>query len=123
MSAHPVFAACVAIAAMAGAPTWLALVLLPAAVVVHTIGELWQAAGGFELSFTLHAVRQYQGLFGRGLGLGVTLGPAVLIALCITWALRAGPGASSPRPAWLFPRWSAGPSVTGRGRLRRAQAA
>ncbi len=82
------FAACVAIAAMAGAPTWLALVLLPAAVVVHTVGEIWQAAGGFELSFTLappHAVGQYQGLFGMGLGLGVTLGPAVLIALCITW--------------------------------------
>ena len=55
---------------------------------VHPIGELWQAAGGFELSFTLappHAVGQYQGLFGMGLGLGVTLGPAVLIALCITW--------------------------------------
>ncbi|WP_290062828.1 MFS transporter [Amycolatopsis solani] len=82
------FAACVAIAAMAGAPTWLALVFLLAAVVVHTVGELWQAAGGFELSFTLappHAVGQYQGLFGMGLGLGVTLGPAVLIALCITW--------------------------------------
>ncbi|MDQ7809073.1 hypothetical protein Q5425_35560 [Amycolatopsis sp. A133] len=61
-------AACVAIAARAGAPTWLALVFL--------------------LSFALappHAVGQYQGLFGMGLGLGVTLGPAVLIALCITW--------------------------------------
>ncbi|WP_199191541.1 hypothetical protein [Amycolatopsis sp. CA-126428] len=70
------------------APTWLALGFLLAAVVVPTIGELWQAAGGFELSFTLappHAVGQYQGLFGMGLGLGVTLGPAVLNALCITW--------------------------------------
>lgn len=78
------FAACVAIEAMAGAPTWLALVFLLAAVVVHTVGELWQAADGFELA-SPHAVGQYQGLFGMGLGLGVTLGPAVLIALCITW--------------------------------------
>jgi hypothetical protein len=80
--------ACTAIALMAGAPTWLAITLLLVAVIVHTIGEISQAAGGFELSFALappHAVGQYQGLFGMGLGLGVTLGPALLIALCITW--------------------------------------
>jgi dipeptide/tripeptide permease len=66
----------------------VAVALLVAAVTVHTIGEIWQAAGGFELSFALapaHAVGQYQGLFGMGLGLGTTIGPALLIALCIEW--------------------------------------
>ena len=69
---------CAAISFAAGVPGWLALTMLLAAVVVHTIGEIWQAAGGFELSFSLapaHAVRQYQGLFGMGLGLGVTIEP------------------------------------------------
>jgi MFS family permease len=80
--------AAVAISLMAGAPVWLAMAVLLAAVVVHTVGEIWQAAGGFELSFALappHAVGQYQGLFGMGLGLGISLGPALLIALCIEW--------------------------------------
>ena len=79
---------CVAISLITGRAAWLALVLLLAAVVVHTIGEIWHSAGGFELSFGLaapHAIGQYQGLFGMGLGLGVTIGPAVLIALCIEW--------------------------------------
>jgi MFS family permease len=73
---------------MVDIPVWLVMVLLPIAVIIHTVGEIWQAAGGFELSFALaprHAVGQYQGLFGMGLGLGITLGPALLIALCIEW--------------------------------------
>ncbi|GLY30936.1 MFS transporter [Kineosporia sp. NBRC 101731] len=87
------FISCAAISLMAGAATWLAMLLLLTAVVVHTIGEIWHSAGGFELSFTLapaHAVGQYQGLFGMGLGLGVSIGPALLIALCIQWG----------RPGW-----------------------
>jgi hypothetical protein len=71
---------------LAGLPGWLCVVVLLAAVAVHTTGEMWQAAGGFELSFALaprESVGQYQGLFGMGLGLGVTVGPTVLIALCI----------------------------------------
>ena len=78
--------ACVAVSLVAGAPGWVVLVVVLAAVAVHTFGEMWQAAGGFELSFALapeESVGQYQGLFGMGLGLGVTLGPTVLIALCI----------------------------------------
>jgi MFS family permease len=77
---------CSAISLLAGLPGWLCVVVLLAAVAVHTIGEMWQAAGGFELSFALappESVGQYQGLFGMGLGLGVTAGPAVLIALCL----------------------------------------
>ena len=75
---------------MADTPLWLAMTLLPVAVIIHTVGEMWQAAGGFELSFALaprHAVGQYQGLFGMGLSLGTTLGPIVLITLCIEWGV------------------------------------
>jgi MFS family permease len=77
----------------ADAPVWLAMALLATAAIIHTVGEIWQAAAGFELSFALaprHAVGQYQGLFGMGLGLGVALGPALLITLCIEWG----------RPGW-----------------------
>jgi MFS family permease len=82
--------AAVVISLMVDVPVWLVLVLLPIAVIIHTVGELWQAAAGFELSFALaprEAVGQYQGLFGMGLGLGITLGPALLIALCIEWGV------------------------------------
>jgi hypothetical protein len=84
---------CSLISLSAGAPTWAAVALLIAAVVVHTIGELWHAAGGFEVSFALapkHATGQYLGVFGLGAGLAETLGPGLLIALCIGWG----------RPGW-----------------------
>ncbi|WP_306213873.1 MFS transporter [Actinoplanes sp. RD1] len=69
-------------------PGWAAAMLLIAAVVVHTIGELWHAAAGFEVSFALapeHATGQYLGVFGLGAGLAETVGPGLLIGLCITW--------------------------------------
>ncbi|MFJ9415172.1 MULTISPECIES: MFS transporter [unclassified Streptomyces] len=83
-------AACVLLSVLSGLPPGLTLTLLLAAVVVHTLGELWQVAGGFEISFALapsHAVGQYQGLFGMGSGLGVALGPVVLITLCVEWGM------------------------------------
>jgi dipeptide/tripeptide permease len=81
-------ASCALFSTLSGAPGWSVVVLVLVGVVVHTIGEIWQSAGGFELSFALappHAVGQYQGMFGMGLGLGVTIGPALLIGLCIDW--------------------------------------
>ncbi|MFK0291927.1 MFS transporter [Streptomyces sp. NPDC090442] len=72
----------------AGIPTWAAAMLLLSAVVVHTIGELWHSAAGFEVSFGLapaHATGQYLGVFGLGAGLAEAFGPGLLIALCITW--------------------------------------
>ncbi|MFG1687177.1 hypothetical protein ACGFNP_43945 [Nonomuraea sp. NPDC049269] len=72
----------------AGLPGWAAAALLIAAVVIHTVGELWHSAAGFEVSFALapaHATGQYLGVFGLGAGLAEGLGPALLIALCITW--------------------------------------
>lgn len=85
---------CAVIVASAGVPTWIAVATLLAAVVVHTVGELWHAAGGFELSYALappHAIGQYQGLFGMGLGAADFLGPAMVTALCIQWG----------RPGWF----------------------
>lgn len=63
------------------------------AVVIHTVGELWHSAAGFEVSFALapeHATGQYLGVFGLGAGLAEAFGPTLLISLCITWG----------RPGW-----------------------
>ncbi|MGI5231593.1 MFS transporter [Actinoallomurus sp. CA-142502] len=84
---------CSLISLSAGTPAWAAATLLMAAVVVHTVGELWHSGGGFEVSFALapeHATGQYLGVFGLGAGLSEAVGPSVLIALCITWG----------RPGW-----------------------
>ncbi|MEU9438588.1 hypothetical protein [Streptomyces sp. NPDC048252] len=80
--------ACSLISLSAGIPAWAAATLLIIAVVIHTVGELWHAAAGFEVSFALapeHATGQYSGVFGLGAGLAEALGPGLLIALCITW--------------------------------------
>jgi MFS family permease len=69
-------------------PAAFAVLVLAVAIVVHTIGELWQASAAFALSFELapaHAQGQYQGLFGMGMGLAQTVGPAMLTLLTITW--------------------------------------
>jgi hypothetical protein len=84
---------CSLLSLTAGVQAWVAAALMLTAVVVHAIGELWHSAAGFEVSFALapeRATGQYLGVFGLGLGLAETLGPAVLIALCITWG----------RPGW-----------------------
>ncbi|MBL1086503.1 MFS transporter [Streptomyces actinomycinicus] len=85
--------ACSLISLSAGIPAWAAATLLITAVVIHTIGELWHSAAGFEVSFALapqQATGQYLGVFGLGAGLAEALGPGLLIALCITWG----------RPGW-----------------------
>ncbi|GAA4974824.1 MFS transporter [Actinoplanes utahensis] len=69
-------------------PGWAAALVLIGAAVVHTVGEMWHAAGGFEVSFALapaEATGQYLGVFGLGAGLAEAAGPGLLIALCITW--------------------------------------
>ncbi|MER5631644.1 MFS transporter [Streptomyces nitrosporeus] len=79
---------CLALAATSGLPGEAAVVMLVIAVAAHSFGELKQAAGGFELSNTLappHAVGQYLGLFGMGMGLAESFGPALLTWLCIGW--------------------------------------
>jgi hypothetical protein len=84
---------CALISLAAGVPAWAAAALFIAAAVIHTIGELWYSAAGFEVSFALaprHATGQYLGVFGLGAGLADALGPGLIIALCITWG----------RPGW-----------------------
>jgi MFS family permease len=87
------FVSCSLIGLSAGIPAWAAAALLIVAVVIHTVGELWHSAAGFEVSFALaphHATGQYLGVFGLGASLAEALGPALLIWLCITWG----------RPGW-----------------------
>ncbi|WP_406129671.1 hypothetical protein [Streptomyces sp. NBC_00989] len=87
------FIACALIPLSAGVSPWAATAVLLIAVVIHTVGELWHSAGGFEVSFALapeRATGQYLGVFGLGAGLAEALGPGLLIALCITWG----------RPGW-----------------------
>ncbi|BDM69935.1 MFS transporter [Streptomyces nigrescens] len=84
---------CSMISLSAGIPAWAAATLLIAGVVIHTAGELWHSAAGFEVSFALaprHATGQYLGVFGLGAGLAEAVGPGLLISLCITWG----------RPGW-----------------------
>ncbi len=72
----------------------VACLVLTVAVIVHTLGEIGQAAGEFELSFALapdHAQGRYQGIFGMGTGVFVAAAPALLGVLCIDWG----------QPGWI----------------------
>jgi MFS family permease len=78
---------CSAIGLAAGLPAWGALLLLAAAVIVHSYGELWQSSAMFALDFGLappHAQGQYQGLAGTGIFAGQALAPFVLIGLVLS---------------------------------------
>jgi len=78
---------CSAMGLAAGLPGWAALLLLAAAVAVHTYGELWHSAATYALDFGLppeHAQGQYQGLVGIGTGAGQAAAPILLIGLCLS---------------------------------------
>lgn len=78
----------------AGLTPWVAAIALLVGVAIHTVGELWQAAGSFELRYNLapaHAQGQYSGLFSFGNGLVGVVSPTLLALLCITWGT----------PGWL----------------------
>ncbi|MCW2892372.1 MAG: Major Facilitator Superfamily protein [Actinomycetia bacterium] len=77
---------CCAIGFTAGLPGWAALLLVAAAIAVHSIGELHHASGTFALDFGMapeHAQGQYQGLAGLGLGAGATFAPILMLGLCL----------------------------------------
>ncbi len=77
---------CAIFAATAATRGWVTPLMLATAVAVHTVGEMWQAAGQFELAFSLAspvAQGQYQGVFNLGTGGCVALAPLILITLCI----------------------------------------
>ncbi|MGC5032497.1 MFS transporter [Micromonospora sp. DT229] len=79
----------------AGAPAWLAVVVLIVGALIHVLGELLYAAGSWALSYELapeHAQGQYQGLFGMGGKVAKMVTPAITAVLII------GVG----RPGWLI---------------------
>lgn len=74
-----------------GPPWWAAMVLVALAVVVHSVGEIWQAAAAYELSYTLaapHAQGQYSGIFGMSTGLSSAAGPPLLAVVCTRWGAQ-----------------------------------
>jgi MFS family permease len=78
---------CSAMGLAAGLPAWAAGLLLAAAVIVHTCGEMWQSSGMFALDFGLapaHAQGQYQGLAGIGNFAGQALSPIILVGLVLS---------------------------------------
>jgi MFS family permease len=77
---------CTAIGLAAGLPAWAAVLVLAAAVIVHSCGELWQSSGMFALDFGLappHAQGQYQGLAAMGNFAGQALSPFILVGLVL----------------------------------------
>lgn len=91
----PVFAiAWVLIALASHMSIAVAIALLVAGVLVHSLAEVLQAGAAFELSFSLadpQAHGQYQGIFGLGHDLVEAVAPTAVIALCVTWG----------RPGWF----------------------
>lgn len=107
------FASSILIAWSAGLPVWVSAVLILIAVVVHSVGELWQAGGGFELSMTLAepaSIGQYLGIFRIGNGLAESVGPALLTWLCIElgkpgWFILGGVFLATGFAAPFITRW------------------
>ncbi|MEU8779329.1 MFS transporter [Streptomyces sp. NPDC048606] len=72
---------CPLMALTANVPVWVAPGLAVLAVVLHSLGEVWESSGGYALGFGLapdHAQGQYQGFFGIGFDAGQALAPVVL---------------------------------------------
>ncbi|MFC7219456.1 MFS transporter [Streptomyces polyrhachis] len=73
---------CPMMALAAHVPVWAAAGLVVAAILVHSLGEIWESSAGFALGFGLapdHAQGQYQGLLGLGFGAGQALAPVILL--------------------------------------------
>ena len=72
-----------------------AVVLLVAGVGLHTVGEVYHAAGASELSYGLAPegrMTEYQGVFGLGMGVAEIVAPYALVVACLEggWAGWAG---------------------------------
>lgn len=78
---------CAAMGLATGLPGWAALLLLTAAVAVHTFGELWHSSGSFALGYGLapaHAQGQYSGVAQISFGFGQAAAPALLIGVFLS---------------------------------------
>lgn len=77
---------CSLLALAGGLPTWVALVVVVAAVAVHTLGEIWHLAGGFAIRMGLapiHAQGQYDGLLFIIAGIGAAAAPVLLLSVVL----------------------------------------
>ncbi|MFM5952086.1 MAG: MFS transporter [Micrococcales bacterium] len=70
----------------AGLSLWVSAGILAIGMIVHSMGELYAAAGswsiGFELAVEKH-MGQYQGVYSLGWGLGGTFGPLYVTAMVL----------------------------------------
>ena len=107
-------ASCLAVAATHGLPAATAAVVLLAAVVLETAGEVLSQAGGWLLSYDLAdpaATGAYQGVFNAGASAGMMLGPAVVTTAAIGhgplgWAVPAALFALSGTAMVPVARWA-----------------
>ncbi|MFJ8978836.1 MFS transporter [Streptomyces sp. NPDC102282] len=109
-----VAAACLAVACSADRSPFTATVVLVAAVVLLTLGEVVSQAGSWTLSYDLapdHAQGTYQGIYQTGISVSQALGPGLLTAFVLPhdivgWAALATlfAGAALALPATA--RWA-----------------
>ncbi|WP_328394308.1 MFS transporter [Nocardia sp. NBC_00416] len=128
-SGWAVLGACLLVSMTADHSTWLSLILIGIGAVVLAVGELWHSAAGFELSNTLApaaAIGRYLGVYGAGLRIAQTTGPALVTWLCvglgkIGWlilgVIMVGAGLMTPYlTAWATrTRPAVGDALDGRG--------
>lgn len=79
-------ASCAVYGWSAGLPLWVSAGILALGMVVHSIGELYVAAGSWSIGFDLAEEKhmgQYQGVYSLGWGLGGTFGPLIITALVL----------------------------------------
>ena len=85
-------ASCLVYSSSAGLSLWVSAGILAVGMVVHSLGELYVAAGswsiGFELAVEKH-MGQYQGVYSLGWGLGGTFGP-LIITSCVLGLAQYG---------------------------------
>lgn len=83
------FGACAVFALSAtGASAWVSVLILLAGASLQVLGEMMQAAGGWQISFTLAPAGkqgQYQGFFGAGAPVARMLGPLLLSTVVLSW--------------------------------------
>lgn len=90
-------AACIVYGFAAGAPVWLAIVVLVIAAAGHAFAEVLSQAAGWGLSFELADPRSagaYQGLVGMGWGVISAVGPPLIAVTALQlgmlgWAILA----------------------------------
>ncbi|MEV7327419.1 MFS transporter [Micromonospora sp. NPDC093244] len=104
---------CCVLAVAAGLPSWAALVVVIAAVVLHSYGEIMHTAGLFSVALKLpppHAQAQYDGFSGIFAGTGNAAAPALLLGVVLSLGVPGliGLGVFFLLPSLLMPavtRW------------------